>query len=159
MVAAPRKAAESGRRTASSMRAGDIHCAIGLHTNNTFLSKASANQGLSGSKRYDKEAEDEWSNFHRGGGYVDSLPPGGIRKKGGMRFSLVSSAWSPYLEFEIDDSLGNSYLWGSICGAVHPHAAVVRHWQYSLDAIYPCLSFPHTGQIPLLIPIFLLPVI
>ena len=47
-------------------------------------------------------------------------------------------------------------------GAVHvgqytPRAAVVRHWQYSLDAIYPCLSFPHTGQIPLLIPILLLP--
>ena len=37
-----------------------------------------------------------------------------------MQFSLVSSASSPYLEFEIDDSLGNSYLRGSICGAVHP---------------------------------------
>ena len=67
MVAAPRKAAESGRQTASK-RAGDYHCMIGLHTSNTFLSKASANQGLSGSKRYDKEAEEEWSNFHRGGG-------------------------------------------------------------------------------------------
>ena len=68
MVGAPRKSPESGRRTTSKRckRAGDIHSAIELHTSNAFLVSAN-HQGLSGSKKYDKEAEEEWSKFHRGG--------------------------------------------------------------------------------------------
>ena len=53
--------------------------------------------------------------------------------------------WSLNLEFEID-SLGNSYL-GQYCTL--PTRLAVQ-----LDAIYPpCLSFPHTNQIYLLIPV------
>ena len=162
MVAAPRKAAESGRRTAS-MSAGDIHCAIGLHTNNTFLSKALRQQTRDcpdqrGMTRRQKKNGPISIGEGEGSTLILYLRVASAKKVG------CGSASSVQPRHHILNSKLMTAWETLICGAVYvgqytPHAAVVRHWQYSLDAIYPCLSFPHTGQIPLLIPIFLLPVI
>ena len=130
MVGAPRKSPESGRRTTSKRckRAGDIHSAIELHTSNAFLVSAN-HQGLSGSKKYDKEAEEEWSKFHRGGEGSTAPRP----RPSGLQISNSKlTAWKTL-----------------ILGGTLPTRLAVQ-----LDAIYPpCLSFPHISQIHLLIPV------